>query len=126
MVHTLKYGCGHNDINAPNMRSLNTSLVVSITSANTNYITVNAHRIRQSGKVISGYIYFTTKQAVTAGANIIKIDSPIASQLYVPIFNITDKSILYGTVETTRYLINGVDLVAGKTYILNIDYIIVG
>lgn len=98
---------------------------ISITSANTNYITVNAHRVKQSGKVVSGYVYFTTKQAVTAGANIIKIDIPIASRLYVPIFNITDKTVLYGTIEATGYLINGVDLVAGKTYIFNIDYILV-
>ena len=98
---------------------------ISITSANTSYITVNAHRVKQSGKVVSGYIYFTTKQAVTAGANIIKIGSPIASLLYVPVFNITDKTVLYGTIEATGYLITGVDLVAGKTYIFNIDYILV-
>ena len=98
---------------------------ISITSANTNCVTVNGHRVKISGKVISGYIYFTTKQAVTAGVNIIKIDSPIASQIYVPIFNITDKAVLYGIIETTGYLMIGLELVAGKTYIFNIDYIIV-
>ena len=51
--------------------------------------------------------------------NIIKIDSPIASQIYVPIFNITDKAVLYGIIETTGYLMTGLELVAGKTYIFN-------
>lgn len=96
---------------------------VAISTANANYITVASNRVRKQGKQIHGFVYFQTIQAVTGPANIISVGFDVPSTIYLPIFNLTDGTVGYGTLETTKYCKNGSALAANKVYLICIDFI---
>ena len=107
-------------------QEVNSNLIVetiSAATANANYITVASHRIRKQGKQIHGFIYFQTTQAVTGPANIISVGCDIPSTIYIPIYNLTDGTVGYGTMETTKYIKNGSALATNKVYLICIDFI---
>lgn len=95
---------------------------VAISTANANYITVASHRVRKQGKQIHGFVYFQTTQAVTGPANIISVGFDVPSTIYLPIYNLTDGTVGYGTLETTKYLKNGSALAANKVLLVCIDF----
>lgn len=96
-----------------------------MTSANVNYITINSHRVRKQGKNISGFIYLTTNKGVSASNNIVRIGlEEVSSTIYLSMLNLSDREVGYATIENNAYIKNGYELVAGKVYFIEINFLL--
>lgn len=104
---------------------LNTNLTISgvdVSSVAPDHIAVNGYLVKQQCNFAAGYVYFRTTAGITNPANLISFSKKPIAQYYVPIYNLSDKQITWGTLETNGYLKNAQALESNKVYLINMGY----